>query len=148
MGVNNLHRVATRQCDGSELNSWFFDYKSDAVTTPPPSHGPTPPSSRLVHSLEVHKWCMFFTADVQKYNSVPVAVEPVCDVDLQPRLEFCADCMQSVSAERSSTRDSVHRKQVCHVNDKFIERTSATVSSALGCHRWLCAVGCCLSYGW
>ena len=39
MGVDNLPRVATQQCDGRESNSRSVDHESDVLTTIPPSHG-------------------------------------------------------------------------------------------------------------
>ena len=38
MGVNNLPRVATRQCTGWEPNLRPLDHKSNALTTTLPSH--------------------------------------------------------------------------------------------------------------
>jgi len=38
MGVNNLPRVATRQCTGQELNPRPIDCESNALATTLPSH--------------------------------------------------------------------------------------------------------------
>ena len=38
IGVNNLPKVAARQCSGRELNPRPLNHESDTLTTTPPSH--------------------------------------------------------------------------------------------------------------